>query len=65
MALSETGGEAGEPETIVKASVLGGFSETAETKALLSILPEIHGNVVTSESTTERFLGEIRGVNKY
>uniref|UniRef100_A0A8C4HYG9 Tubulin-specific chaperone D n=1 Tax=Dicentrarchus labrax TaxID=13489 RepID=A0A8C4HYG9_DICLA len=61
MALSEIengcpGGEGGESDLIVKACVLGGFSETVETRALISSLPEVHGDPVTSESTTERFL---------
>uniref|UniRef100_A0A3B5AMD7 Tubulin-specific chaperone D n=1 Tax=Stegastes partitus TaxID=144197 RepID=A0A3B5AMD7_9TELE len=61
MALSETdngcsGGEGGETDAIVKTCVLGGFSEGAETRALISSLPEVHGDMGTSESTTERFL---------
>ncbi|KAM9346639.1 tubulin-specific chaperone D [Symphorus nematophorus] len=55
MALSEAENEGGESDVIV-ASVLGGFSEADETRALLSSLPEVHGDAVTSESTTERFL---------
>lgn len=63
MALSETengclGGEGGEPDVIVKASVLGGFSESDETRALISSLPVVHGETVTSEAATQRFLGE-------
>ncbi|XP_070704399.1 tubulin-specific chaperone D [Pempheris klunzingeri] len=61
MALSETeegcsGGEGGEPDVILKTCVLGGFSEGAETRALISSLPEVHGDTVTSESATQRFL---------
>uniref|UniRef100_A0AAQ5YZ50 Tubulin-specific chaperone D n=1 Tax=Amphiprion ocellaris TaxID=80972 RepID=A0AAQ5YZ50_AMPOC len=61
MALSETengcsGGEGGETDAIVNTCVLGGFSESAETRALISSLPEIHGDMGTSESATERFL---------
>lgn len=63
MALSETengcsGGEGGESDAIVKAAVLGGFSESGETRDLISSLPEVHGDTVTSESATQRFLGE-------
>ncbi|XP_076608803.1 tubulin-specific chaperone D [Chaetodon auriga] len=61
MALSETengcsGGEGGESDAIVKACVLGGFSETGETRGLISSLPEVHEHKLSSESTTERFL---------
>ncbi|KAG8006910.1 Tubulin-specific chaperone D [Nibea albiflora] len=61
MALSETesgcsGGEGGESDAIVEASLLGGFSESSETRALISSLPEVHGDPLTSESATERFL---------
>ncbi|XP_051796853.1 tubulin-specific chaperone D isoform X1 [Acanthochromis polyacanthus] len=61
MALSETengcsGGEGGETDAIVNTCVLGGFSESAETRALISSLPEIYGDMGTSESATERFL---------
>ncbi|XP_042361024.1 tubulin-specific chaperone D isoform X2 [Plectropomus leopardus] len=59
MVLSETdngcvGGEGA--ESIMKTCVLGGFSESSETKALLSSLPQIDGDLVTSESATQRFL---------
>ncbi|KAK2833361.1 hypothetical protein Q5P01_017250 [Channa striata] len=59
MALSETdngcsGGEGDESDAIVK--TLGGFSESRETRALISGLPEAHGNAVTSESAIQRFL---------
>ncbi|KAI3359188.1 hypothetical protein L3Q82_002713 [Scortum barcoo] len=61
MALSEaetgySGGEGGEPDAIVKTALLGGFSESGETRALISSLPEVHGDAVTSESATQRFL---------
>ncbi|XP_022608201.1 tubulin-specific chaperone D isoform X3 [Seriola dumerili] len=61
MALSETengcsGGEGGESDAIVTACVLSGFSESGETRALISSLPEVHGDTVTSESATQRFL---------
>ncbi|XP_029293698.1 tubulin-specific chaperone D isoform X2 [Cottoperca gobio] len=64
MALSDTdngcsGG--GEGESIVKLCVLGGFSESSETRALISSLPEIHGDMVTSESASERFLEIMNG----
>ncbi len=71
MALSEvengcSGGEGGESDAIVKTAVLGGFSESGETRALISSLPEVHGDTVTSESATQRFLGEavILGVHE-
>lgn len=38
--------------------VLVVFSEIEETKAILSSLPEVHGDAVGSERTTERFHGE-------
>lgn len=58
MALSDTdnGGEGGESDVI--ACVLSGFSESGETRALISSLPEVHGDTVTTESATQRFLGE-------
>ncbi len=52
------GDEGRESDAIVKACVLGGFSESAETKTLISSLQKIHGDEVASVSTTERFLGE-------
>uniref|UniRef100_A0A4W6G125 Tubulin-specific chaperone D n=1 Tax=Lates calcarifer TaxID=8187 RepID=A0A4W6G125_LATCA len=57
MALSDAdNGEGGESDAIVTACVLGGFSESSETRVLISSLPEVHGDTVTSESTTQRFL---------
>ncbi|XP_041634240.1 tubulin-specific chaperone D [Cheilinus undulatus] len=61
MALPETengcsGGEGGESDAIVKTFLLGGFSESRETKALLSSLPQVHGDPVQSESVIQRFL---------
>ena len=61
MASSETdsgcpGGEEG--ESFVKLCVLEGFSDSSETKALIASLPEVHGDMVTSERATEKFLGE-------
>lgn len=59
MALSDAdNGEGGDSDAIVTACVLGGFSESSETRVLISSLPEVHGDTVTSESTTQRFLGE-------
>ncbi|XP_054462818.1 tubulin-specific chaperone D [Anoplopoma fimbria] len=59
MTLMETedgcpGGEGG--EAIVQTCVLGGFSESSETRALLSSLQEAHADIVTVESATQRFL---------
>lgn len=50
-------GEGG--ESIVNACVLGGFSESSETRDLLSSLLEIHGDIVAVEFATQRFLGEM------
>lgn len=63
MASSETEngcerGEGDESDVIVQTCVLGGFSESGETRALISSLPEVHGDMVTTESTTQRFLGK-------
>lgn len=63
MTLMETesgcsGGDGGELDAVVSACVLGGFSEASESRALLSSLPDVHGDMMASESTTERFLGE-------
>ncbi|CDR00281.1 unnamed protein product [Oncorhynchus mykiss] len=55
----EDGGGGGEPEVIAKTSVLGGFTESTEIRALISSLPVVHENIVTLESAIERFLGEI------
>lgn len=50
---------AGESQDVIaKASVLDGFSESGETRALIASLPEVHGDIVTRESVTERFIGE-------
>uniref|UniRef100_A0A665UT99 Tubulin-specific chaperone D n=1 Tax=Echeneis naucrates TaxID=173247 RepID=A0A665UT99_ECHNA len=59
MAVSDTdswgsGGEGREPDGI--ACVLSGFSESSETRALISSLPEVHEDTVTTESATQRFL---------
>uniref|UniRef100_UPI0037E9BBBB tubulin-specific chaperone D n=1 Tax=Semicossyphus pulcher TaxID=241346 RepID=UPI0037E9BBBB len=51
-----SGGEGGESDAIVKTCVLGGFSESRETKALISTLPQVHGDTLQSESATQRFL---------
>uniref|UniRef100_A0AAZ3PNF5 Tubulin-specific chaperone D n=1 Tax=Oncorhynchus tshawytscha TaxID=74940 RepID=A0AAZ3PNF5_ONCTS len=52
----EDGGGGGEPEVIAKASVLGGFTESTEIRALISSLPVVHESIVTLESAIERFL---------
>lgn len=62
MALTETdngclGAEGGERDTIVKTCLLGGFSESSETRNLISQMPEVHGDPVATEWTTQRFLG--------
>lgn len=51
-------GEQGEPGIAGKESLLGGFSETDETKELISSLPEVHKEALTRERTIERFLGK-------
>lgn len=51
-------GEQGEPGITGKESLLGGFSETDETKALISSLPEVHREALTRERSIERFLGK-------
>ncbi|KAM4598518.1 tubulin-specific chaperone D [Polymixia lowei] len=61
MALAEaengcSGDGGGEPDVIAKCGVLGGFSESAETRALIASLPEVQGNIVTRESATQRFV---------
>lgn len=63
MALEETdsgclGGEQGDSEAALKASVLGGFSHIDETKRLISSLAEVHAQMLTRELTTERFGGK-------
>ncbi|XP_028979458.1 tubulin-specific chaperone D isoform X2 [Esox lucius] len=52
----DDGGGGGEPEVIVQASVLGGFTESTEVQALISSLPEVHQKMVTRESAIQRFL---------
>jgi len=60
MALPEKeNGSSGEGvDSIVQTCALGGFSESSETRALLSSLLEIHGDIGTVEATTQKFLGE-------
>ncbi|XP_056143333.1 tubulin-specific chaperone D isoform X2 [Lampris incognitus] len=45
-----------EPDVIAKASVLGGFSENAEVRALIASLPEVQCGIIAQESAIERFL---------
>ncbi|XP_068433983.1 tubulin-specific chaperone D isoform X2 [Clinocottus analis] len=59
MALPETenGSSGGDgAESIVQTCVLGGFSESSETRALLSSLLEVHGDMLTVETVIQRFL---------
>lgn len=69
MALADTengsNGGGGDSEAIAIASVLGGFSESAEIRALIASLPEVHGDLVTRESATQRFLGETATLDAY
>ena len=53
-----SGGDGPESDPVAKACVLDGFSERDETRALMSSLPEVHGDMKSTEFTTERFLGE-------
>lgn len=55
----------GEPEVITKTSVLGGFGESAETRALIASLPEAYGDMVSRESCTEKFLGKSSRLTDY
>ncbi|CAN9505641.1 unnamed protein product [Ophioblennius macclurei] len=56
----ENGGSGGEgdekQDAVVKTCVLGGFSESAETRALICSLPEVHGDEKPTEIATEKFL---------
>lgn len=52
----EGGGE--DADLMVRTCVMGGFSESGETRALISSLPEVHEDALTSESAIQRFLGE-------
>ncbi|KAF3700092.1 Tubulin-specific chaperone D Beta-tubulin cofactor D Tubulin-folding cofactor D [Channa argus] len=59
MALSEkengcSAGDGDESDVVFK--TLGGFSEISETLALISSLPEAHGDTLTSESAIQKFL---------
>ncbi|XP_017280923.1 tubulin-specific chaperone D [Kryptolebias marmoratus] len=62
MALSEAdngwsgGEEEGEVDVIVKTCVLSGFSESSDTRTLISSLPEIHEDDRTTETAIQRFL---------
>uniref|UniRef100_A0A672IWH7 Tubulin-specific chaperone D n=1 Tax=Salarias fasciatus TaxID=181472 RepID=A0A672IWH7_SALFA len=61
MALTETengysGGDGDENDAIVKTCVLDGFSESAETRALICSLPEAHGDEKQTEIATQKFL---------
>ncbi|MEQ2262657.1 hypothetical protein XENORESO_018458, partial [Xenotaenia resolanae] len=60
MALSETensyqGGEEEDADVIVKTCVLGGFSESSETRTLIGSLPEIHEAERVKEVAIEKF----------
>ncbi|XP_061567171.1 tubulin-specific chaperone D [Cololabis saira] len=57
----DNGGEEAETDVIVKACALSGFSETSETRTLISRLPEVHADSAGRESTTERFLVIMNG----
>lgn len=55
---SRPGDEHGDSDVVLKASVLGGFGHIDETKALISSLPEVHGEMLTTELAAERFGGK-------
>ncbi|TNM96804.1 hypothetical protein fugu_014960 [Takifugu bimaculatus] len=62
MDLAETdnscpGGDNGDSDLAIKASVLGGFGHIDETKKLISSLPEAHEEMLSRELATERFGG--------
>ncbi|XP_019950061.1 tubulin-specific chaperone D isoform X2 [Paralichthys olivaceus] len=50
------GGDGAESEPLVTACVLDGFSKKDETWALISSLPEVHGDMTSTEFTTQKFL---------
>uniref|UniRef100_A0A3B4CNB4 Tubulin-specific chaperone D n=1 Tax=Pygocentrus nattereri TaxID=42514 RepID=A0A3B4CNB4_PYGNA len=54
--LSHSNHHEGEADAIANASLLAGFSESAEIKALLASLPDLHEDSVSRETGTERFL---------
>lgn len=63
MALAETdnscpGGECGDSDLALKASVLGGFGHIDETKKLIISLPEVHEEMLSRELAIERFGGK-------
>ncbi|XP_047427663.1 tubulin-specific chaperone D isoform X2 [Mugil cephalus] len=51
-----SGGEGEEADVIVKTCVLSGFSEGDEIRALISSLAQVHGDMMASESATQKFL---------
>ncbi|XP_066530722.1 tubulin-specific chaperone D [Hoplias malabaricus] len=50
------GGDDGEADVIENTSLLAGFSESAEIKALLASLPDMHEDSLNREIATEKFL---------
>ncbi|KAK7939149.1 hypothetical protein WMY93_002475 [Mugilogobius chulae] len=48
--------EGGESDILAKACLLGGFSDSEETKTLISSLSEVHEDLVATEVTLQRFL---------
>lgn len=51
-----------DPDVITECNLLGSFSESAETRALIAGLAEMHDDIKNRESVIERFLGENRDV---
>ncbi|XP_061080401.1 tubulin-specific chaperone D isoform X2 [Conger conger] len=45
-----------EPDVIAQCNLLGGFTESSETRALITGLAEMHNDIKNRESVTERFL---------
>lgn len=45
-------------EALAQACVLSEFTESTETRALISSLPDIHHDTVSREATIEKFVGK-------
>uniref|UniRef100_A0A3B4A0V0 Tubulin-specific chaperone D n=1 Tax=Periophthalmus magnuspinnatus TaxID=409849 RepID=A0A3B4A0V0_9GOBI len=51
-----TGGEEGESDIMSTAWLLGGFTDSDETKTIISSLPEVHGDMTATEVTMQKIL---------
>uniref|UniRef100_A0A3P9JW99 Tubulin-specific chaperone D n=1 Tax=Oryzias latipes TaxID=8090 RepID=A0A3P9JW99_ORYLA len=58
---ASAGGDEVDADIIAKTCLLGGFSEANETRSILSSLPEVHGDLRTTEHVTQRFLVIMNG----